>query len=386
MRTLTRLILRLFVVLFPLLQIVGCGGAEFLGVSGVSENYFQDLNGSVTGPSQEEITSLFQKTDSNQIGLGTTVGDGTEPYYGLGYEGQSCLSSACYCPDGTTDGEFDASMLLLEPSTVAMSNGGGPTLKLDNDIWVKSSNIGAITLTGSAKVYASLSDIFVKGNVANSLGGNGAFTYQSLTTGSTASMGDPLQYAPAPGGTATEDFPVRSNSLMTISSSKTISPGIYHGGISVTGSGTTVIMEPGLYFIDSDGTNGSFNVGSGGKVAGDEVTVYIASTTTGHTVTFQGGGSAQLTPPAHGPLAGYTFWMHRNNASTVTITGGGSLKIWGTVYAASATFVLGGNGAMIAGSQIVAKKLSFSGNSVTEVTATLANGTKVTRPGGCFGN
>src|SRR5690606_12237447 len=134
----------------------------------------------------------------------------------------------------------------------------------------------------------------------------------------------PLVFLPAPD---MSELVVRSHSLLQVSSSTTLQPGIYNGGIAAS-SGAQITLAPGLYYL----VNGGLSVGSHSNIAGAEVSFYLADASAS-TITIQGGGSAQLTPPADGFSKGMTIFMNRDNDSLVTITGGGNLQIYGSIYA-----------------------------------------------------
>jgi hypothetical protein len=136
-------------------------------------------------------------------------------------------------------------------------------------------------------------------------------------------------------------------------------------------------LNPGLYYIQ----NGGFTVSAKGSVVGSEVTIFMADANSTSTVSITGGGSAQLSPPEDGMLKGITLFFNRSNTAGVTISGGGNLQIYGSLYMAGTTVTLGGNGMMIAGSQIVTQNLSVSGKGYSQVTTA---GGLYALPPGCF--
>lgn len=312
------------------------------------------------------------------IGVGGLSASGNgwaEGWYSMGYppagsggSGSHCLGASCHCPVGWTSATFDASVLLTEPTAIAMQSNGKPKLTLENDVNVNSSNVGAITLGGTSSVKGP--EFFVVGGT--SVSSNATLT--GVVHTAVAALSDPLAYLPVPDPSL---LTTRSTSLLSISGQTVeLQPGLYIGGISL-GSSAKVTLAPGLYYLQG----GGLAVASGATLAGSEVTFYVSGTT--DTVSIQGGASVSVTPPEDGELVGMTFFLNRSNATAMTITGGGNLSIYGTIYAPAATANIGGNGTMVAGSQIVAAKINLSGNSVTSVTATTAQGV-VARPPGCF--
>ena len=81
-------------------------------------------------------------------------------------------------------------------------------------------------------------------NIAGPGTNSGNITYNSPSTG------DPLAYIPAPNPNS---LTVQSTSQMSISSgSVTLQPGVYIGGISITGT-AVVTLNPGIYYLQGGG-------------------------------------------------------------------------------------------------------------------------------------
>lgn len=289
-------------------------------------------------------------------------------YYSMGYggagQGGFCLGAACFCPSGWSSGEFTASMLVAHASASgALASSGKSTLDSENEIWVDSNNATCVTAGGNTNMIAP--DYFLVGGYSGSLTGT--------VHPNQAPLSDPLQFLPYPNSA---ELTLRSSSLLSISTTTTLQPGIYDGGIAIS-SGALVTLAPGLFYI----RNGGLMVGSHGNLAGTEITLFFADGNATSTLSIQGGASAQLTPPTDGYTQGITLFFHRSNTSNLVITGGGNLQIFGSIYAKSANVTLGGNGNMVAGSQIVASKVSVGGNGSSKVTTA---GGIYALPTGCF--
>lgn len=104
-------------------------------------------------------------------------------------------------------------------------------------------------------------------------------------------------------------------------------PGTYCGGLNIL-SGAEVILEPGLYIMQE----GRFEVQSGAKVTGDEVT--IAFSGKGSTLYLQGGGTLTLTAPKSGTFKGIVLFSESTSpfVEWATISGGATLTYDGALY------------------------------------------------------
>ena len=100
---------------------------------------------------------------------------------------------------------------------------------------------------------------------------------------------------------------IRSASTLNISTSVTLRPGLYIGGINIIGSANVVLM-PGLYYLQG----GGFSVGGQATVTdnGLGVMLYNAPTRSGGDITFAGQANVSLTgmsaarPDDAGPQCG----------------------------------------------------------------------------------
>ncbi len=128
--------------------------------------------------------------------------------------------------------------------------------------------------------------------------------------------------------------------------STTISPGVYCGGITLTGS-ATVTFQPGVYIL-RDGplqAQGSSVINATGGVA-----FYLSGATGVHVaedaVTFSGNASVNITAPSTGPLAGIAFYQDHSAATgsiTNTINGSVAANIDGVLYFGNQNIVINGS-------------------------------------------
>jgi hypothetical protein len=175
------------------------------------------------------------------------------------------------------------------------------------------------------------------------------------------SPGDPLVSLPVPSVSGT---PI---SVTVSGSTRTINPGLY-SQITVSNGGT-LTMNPGTYVI----AGGGFSVTGSGSVSGGGVMIYNAGSgynpATGAdggtfgSINLSGSGAVSLTPPSTGTYAGILFFQARDNTRTLGLTGNGIvMPPGGVVYAPAAALSMSSNGKLQG--TLVVNTLNLSGNSV----------------------
>ncbi len=130
--------------------------------------------------------------------------------------------------------------------------------------------------------------------------------------------------------------------------------------------GASLTLGPGSYVIDRGSLSMSGNstlIGSGG------VTIVLTSSTGSSyaTMNISGGSTLTLVAPTAGATAGLAIYQDRNAPTTGSdsISGGSAQNITGAIYFPSQTVTYSGGGSAGGASctQIVAYKITFSGNS-----------------------
>ncbi|MEQ1714915.1 MAG: TadE/TadG family type IV pilus assembly protein [Hyphomicrobium sp.] len=133
---------------------------------------------------------------------------------------------------------------------------------------------------------------------------------------------DPLASRPAPsigGCTATN--------TKLVSVSQTLTPGVYCGGIEISGS-SQVVLDPGVYIIK----DGPLLVTDSAALSGEGVGFYL--TGSGARFQFDGNTTISLAAPESGQLAGLLFFEARDQVGTITheINSDNARKLLGTIY------------------------------------------------------
>ena len=180
-------------------------------------------------------------------------------------------------------------------------------------------------------------------------------------------MSDPLASLPVPtnasAGCTYNGYKVDG------STTKTLNPGVYCGGIDI-GSSAKVTFSPGNYII----RDGRFKIGSSAQVNGDGVFFYL----TGSDAFLDQGSSSIMTftAPASGTYKGIVFFQSRTaNTSNNRFGGSSNDKIQGAVYFPNGTAQIACNGTV--GSKAdytvwVVKRLQIDSNAKLQVTSNYA--------------
>jgi hypothetical protein len=167
-------------------------------------------------------------------------------------------------------------------------------------------------------------------------------------------------------------------SVASFGAGTTIRPGVYYGGIKITGSGT-VTFSPGIYVL----AGGGIDFGGTATTNGDGVMIYNTSDPQKPTgagacasIKMDGGGSTNFTPPTSGPYKDVVFWQDpactpyrcTGLACNDFKIGGGGSAASGVYYLPGATFSETGS-KTLGSAQIIADQFSFGGNAKFSITS-----------------
>lgn len=248
-------------------------------------------------------------------------------------------------------------ILVLDPDDKdALGIGGGGVVSVENSsIQVNSTHPEATIANGGGTMYSEIDTSITGGYVTP---GGGSITGGPVITG-TDPIPDPLAYLTPPDPST---MVVRSTKKLTHSSANTITlkPGVYYGGIQITGKGD-VVLEPGIYYM----YGGGFSFSGQGSLVGHEVMIYNKPLSTSDNITISGTNAVkvELSPPSSGPYQGFLFWQERGTDVPIDVTGNGNLTLTGTFYATGAELKVTGNGAAdLIGSQYIVDRLKTNGN------------------------
>jgi hypothetical protein len=262
------------------------------------------------------------------------------------------------------DSTVNNGIIVLNPTLKgSFSNGGGGFVTVGGSagVIVDSNNAQAMIANGGGTVTAPYYDVTGVSGWATPGGGSFGGTIHSGVDPTP----DPLRFVPQPDPST---LPVRSTKKLTHSSASTLTlnPGVYIGGISISGKGN-VVLNPGIYYMQ-----GGFSFTGQGSVTGNGVLIYNDPQSTSDPINLSGQGAITLSPMTSGPYQGISLFQSRTSTyqPTVGVTGNGTapLAISGTFYVPSGELKVTGNGTQdTIGSQYISDTLTLGGNGTFKV-------------------
>jgi hypothetical protein len=243
-------------------------------------------------------------------------------------------------------------ILVLDPtSSGSLSSNGGSSVTTNAKVIVDSNSPSATVVVGGGVLTAPEFDITGVPGTSTSGGG----TISGTILDGQVPTPDPLAYLPEP-----------NPSTMSVQSTKTVKlqnqgslslqPGVYTGGINVTGGNLT--LAPGIYYMDG----GGFSFSGTGSLTAPGVMIVNAPQSNSDTIGITGSGTINLSPPTTGLYQGISLWQTRTSTNTLTVSGGGSGSVTGTFYAQHGTLKTSGGGGSSVGSQYISWDVVLSGN------------------------
>lgn len=225
---------------------------------------------------------------------------------------------------------------------------GGNSTIADHKCWAWSNSKSSKSLDAWGSSDATAAGFCAAGGVY----GASRFTPRPLT--SCAERPDPFATLAMP-AVGSCDF----NNKQYNNGTSTAYPGVYCGGLELKPQ-AVVTFSPGVYII----RNGELRVQAQSQAIGTGVTFIFSGQGAGFEV--KGGGQMDLKAPTSGTYAGFLFVDDRNNRpeASVTLTGGGSIKMQGILYMPTRAVNIGGNGQMNQSSNffaMVADRYSLGG-------------------------
>lgn len=262
---------------------------------------------------------------------------------------------------------------VLDPSAPgALTVTGNGDLQSGCGVWVNSDSNKALQVTGNATLVTSSGGLnLLNGggdSGSNSVGASSSCTkciYPSPSFSSNT-LSDPLASIPAPSVGGCNQTNYSASTAVTTP----LSPGVYCGGITLTGHGS-VTLNPGVYILLGGGLNvSSSNV----SISGTGVTFYNTGNSTYPyaAINISGGATATLSAPTSGTYDNMLFFGDRSLGGTSyqdTFTGNTSINLTGAIYFKNDTVsYAGGTSSSAPSAAIVADEVTVAG------TAYLNNG------------
>lgn len=316
---------------------------------------------------KEAMANGFTNADGSTITVNIDQdGGGTSVNVELSEQSRKYLSSIIFQGDIATTARASAGIFtagnhcflsLDDHASGAITVNGNVSIDSEScGMAINSDHNNALNVTGNVSI--DIGDVNIAGDYR--LTGNSHFNYSSLRTGA-GRISDPYADLEVPpiNHCDENDFSVTGNG------NRTLYPGIYCGGISISGN-TDVYLENGVYIIDGD----DFNIGGNGTIYGENVTIIMTSTTGNDwgTVNLTGNKDVYLKAPGEGEdWAGIAFYIDRNAPmGDNKMTGNGSVELDGVFYAPSQHVRFGGNKSLANPqsrcTHLIAQTMRFHGN------------------------
>jgi hypothetical protein len=278
-----------------------------------------------------------------------SVSENTNNFFGR-FGGISAFTVNTVATAGLTVTPPANCIYVLDPSASGAFTATGTTsVTASCGVFVNSNSSSAFTMSGNSTVSAAT--ILVNGGTSLS---GGAYASPSPQTGQ-GSVADPLASLPMP------TYSGCDHTNFSTSGGGTLNPGVYCGGISISGSATTH-FNPGSYIL----VGGGFKVSGSGTLKGTGVTFFNTGSSTYPPGTISTSGSATLdfSAPSSGIYQGMLFVQDRNwpYSGTNSVSGSSSSVMSGTLYFPNTALSYSGTSA---GSYtaIVADTVTFTGTS-----------------------
>jgi carbon monoxide dehydrogenase subunit G len=249
-------------------------------------------------------------------------------------------------------------IIVLDPTgSGSLTDNGGGAATTTGKIIVDSNSASGAVVTGGGSLTSPEFDL--SGTPGWSTSGGGTFNGPVLSN--QPPTPDPLAYLPEP---TTDGLSVQANHTTKLQNQGSLSlqPGVYRGGINVTGG--TLTLAPGIYYMDG----GGFSFSGTGNLTAPGVMIVNMPANNSDTISITGSGAIDISPMTTGLYAGISLWQQRTSTNTITVSGGGAgSTVSGTFYAQHGTLkVSGGNSAGV-GSQYISYDLTITGNAALAV-------------------
>jgi len=249
-------------------------------------------------------------------------------------------------------------IIVLDPtSSGSLTSNGGSSVTTNAKVIVDSNSPSATVVTGGGALTAPEFDITGVPGTSTSGGG----TISGTVLDGQVPTPDPLAYLPEP-NPSTMSVQSKKTVKLQNQGSLSLQPGVYTGGIQVTGGNLT--LAPGIYYMDG----GGFSFSGTGSLTALGVLIVNAPQSNSDTVSITGTGAINLSPMTTGLYQGLSLWQTRASTNTLTVSGGGSGSVTGTFYAQHGTLKVSGSGGSSVGSQYISWDVTLSGNGNFSIT------------------
>jgi glycosidase len=247
-------------------------------------------------------------------------------------------------------------ILLLDPAGAGALRvtGTGNLAVSGAAVLTNSQSAAADIISGHAVVSAAEEDVAGRPGMQTTGGGQvtGEMYAGEFTTP------DPLALLPVPAAPAG----TFAGASYAGGASVTLQPGTYVGGIHASGQASLTLL-PGVYVLQG----GGLSVSAQAALTGAGVLLYNAPAGPRDAITVTGRGQVLLSAPTGSSFQGIALWQDRASTVPITVSGTGSLRMTGSLYAAGAAVTVAGHGNLALSSvsgisaRLIAADLSVAG-------------------------
>jgi Flp pilus assembly protein TadG len=285
------------------------------------------------------------------------------PTFFLGVIGYSTMNVSARAVAGAINGP--ACIYALDPTAnAALGISGSAPINSDCGVMVDSSSASALSASGSATLNAPLTGIVGDAQIS------GSASVNPPPKTNVASAPNPLAYLQEPTvGSCTYTGCSVSGSGNAAAACKSttiggvvyLNPGVYCGGISISGS-SSVFFNPGTYILDGGGLNAS-----GSTTLNGSGVVFYDTADSSHSygpITLSGSSHANLSAPTSGPLAGILFFQDPSvkGGQGSTISGSSGSSFDGALYFPTTAVNYSGSSGASGYTIVVADTITLSGS------------------------
>ena len=276
------------------------------------------------------------------------------------------------------------------PTCVCLTGNTGQVLQLTNNSRLDAPGCGVINNSSSSNAIGivggsiltglSLGTVSTTWNNNSNINNGGSISsstkiVQGISNACSPAMPTPPTYSnclPDPGGSyGTFTWgPANASSV------------ICYNGLTVGANGSTVTLNPGIYVINSGSLHFLSGANNRSNLGGNGVFFYLVGSASllidnGANINLVAGGAVQsngVIAPTVGNYNGFVFYQAATDTSAVSLQGGSSTYISGSMYAPGAALNIGnGSGAKLSGG-IVGKSLAMTGGGTLTAAATTDQG------------
>ncbi|MCK5374908.1 MAG: hypothetical protein KAJ40_06455, partial [Alphaproteobacteria bacterium] len=277
---------------------VAKGSSENMLTAAIREaqnnGYDESANGALT-------IEIIEQTDDGVVVRATVSQDSNAYFSRILFKDPVGITADADVHVSDFNGKFCVLSLSEDDSSAIAVQGNAEFIAPDCGLAINSTDDKALSLIGNAKV--EVGTVRISGGYEAR--GSAEFDYNLLKT-NVAALDDPYEDLEIPSYSSCGSGKPKA---MSISASATLSPGVYCGGLHISGTGD-VIFEPGTYIIDG----GDFKVAGGGSLYGEGVTIILTGSGQDYAqVDISGGRSVYFSAPLEGEdFEGVVFFQDRD--------------------------------------------------------------------------